>query len=87
MKSPSTAVATKVGKSLQITIPTVGIKSVAVKLLIKDPSRKSYTVASSTVAKNKAYVTPAVKFSKPGTYVMTISLGTTKKVVTVKVKI
>jgi hypothetical protein len=74
-----------VGKSLQITIPTVGTKSVAVKVSIKDPSGKSYTVASSTVAKNKTYATPKVKFSKPGTYVMTISLGTAKKVVTVKV--
>ena len=73
------------GKSLQITIPTVGAKSVAVKLSIKDPSGKSYTVASSTVAKNKAYVTPAVKFSKPGTYLVTLVLGATKKVVTVKV--
>ena len=53
VKNSSAAVSTKVGKSLQITIPTVGSKSVAVKLSIKDPSGKSYTVASATVAKNK----------------------------------
>ena len=85
MKNSSAAVSTKVGKSLQITIPTVGSKSVAVKVSIKDPSGKSYTVASATVAKNKGYVAPIVKFSKPGTYVVTLAFGAVKKVVKVKV--
>jgi len=85
VKNSAAAVSTKVGKSLQITIPTVGSKSVAVKLSIKDPSGSNYTVASLTVAKNKAYMSPVVKFSKPGTYVVTLLLGAAKKVVTVKV--
>ena len=85
LKSTSAITSTKVGKSLQISIPTVGTKSVSVKVLLIDPSGNTFTVASSTVSKNKAYVTPNVKFIKPGTYVMTITLGTTKKVVTVKV--
>ncbi|CAN2227878.1 Proteinase K-like catalytic domain [Candidatus Nanopelagicaceae bacterium] len=85
LKNSTAAVSTKVGKSLQITISTVGTKSVVVKLSIKDPSGKSYTVASVSIAKNKAYLAPIVKFSKPGTYVFAIYIGTVKKVVTVKV--
>jgi len=56
-----------------------------VKLTMKDPSGKSYTIASATVAKNKAYTSPKVKFAKAGSYVVTLSVGTSKKVVTVKV--
>ena len=74
------------GKTLQITIPTVGAKSLTVKVSIKDPSGKNYTIASTKVAKNKPVITPNVKFAKPGTYVMTIALGATKKVVTVRVR-
>lgn len=85
LKSTSAITSTKIGKSIQITVPTVGVKSVAVKVSVKDPSGKTFSVASSTLAKNKSYVTPNVKFSKSGTYVMTITLGTTKKIVTVKV--
>ena len=85
LKNSSAAVSAKIDKSLQVTIPTVGTKNVAVKLSIKDPSGKSYTVASSTIAKNKAYVTPIVKFAKSGTYVMTLTAGSTKRTVTVKV--
>ena len=85
VKNSSAAVSTKVGKSLQITIPTVGSKSVVVKVSIKDPSGKSYTVASLTAVKNKPFITPNVKFSKTGTYVMTLVIGAAKKVVKVKV--
>jgi hypothetical protein len=84
-KKSTTAVSTKVGKSLQVSIPTVGAKSVVVKVSIKDPAGATYTVASTTVAKNKAYSSPKVNFSKTGTYVMTLTAGTTKKVVTIKV--
>ena len=85
LKSSTAVASTKIGKSIQISIPTVGTKSVSVKVSVKDPSGNTFTLASSKVAKNKSYVTPNVKFSKPGTYVMTVTLGTTKKVVTVKV--
>ena len=85
LKSPSLAVSTKVGKSLQITIPTVGSKSVKAKVSIKDPSGKSYVVATASVGKNKAYVTPIVKFAKPGTYIVTINLDSAKRVATIKV--
>jgi hypothetical protein len=59
--------------------------SVTAKVTIKDPSGKLYTIASTTVAKNKAYVSPIVKFSKPGTYVLTMTVGSTKKTITAKV--
>ena len=73
------------GKTIQITIPTIGAKSLTVKVSIKDPSGKSYTIATIRVAKNKPVITPNVKFAKPGTYVVTIAVGATKKVVTVRV--
>ena len=85
LKSSSTAISIKVGKSLQIKIPTVGSKSVTVNLSIKDPSGNSFAVASTTIAKNKSYVTPFVKFSKLGNFTVTISLGTTKKSAKIKV--
>ncbi len=75
----------KVGKSLQITIPSVGSKNVAVKVTVKDPSGKTYTIASADIAKNKPYATPILKFSKPGTYTASVLIGTAKKIVAVKV--
>jgi hypothetical protein len=85
LKNASAAVSTKVGRSLQVTIPTVGTKNVVVKVTVKDPAGKSYIVASSTVSKNKGYMAPIVKFTKAGTYSLTILTGTNKKIVTVKV--
>jgi hypothetical protein len=85
IRKATAAVSTKVGKSLQITLPTVGSKSVVVRLTIKDPSGKVFTVASKAVAKNKGYVTPVIKFAKAGTYGVTITLGSVKRVLTVKV--
>jgi hypothetical protein len=66
-------------------VASVGTKTVPVKVSVKDPAGVSYQIASVTVAKNKAYSAPIVKFAKPGTYVITTYVGTSKKVVTVKV--
>ena len=85
VKKTTTAVSTKVGKSIQVTLPTVGAKNVVVKVSVKDPAGATFKVASTTVTKNKSYVSPIFKFSKPGTYVVTVTAGTTKRVVTVKV--
>jgi hypothetical protein len=85
LKNSTAAVSTKVGKSLQVSIPTVGTKNLLVKVSVKDPSGKSYVIATTTVAKNKGYLAPIVKFSKPGTYTISLFIGTTKKIVTVKV--
>jgi len=86
LKSSATAVSTKVGKSLQVTVGSVGTKTVPVKVSVKDPAGMSYQIASVTVAKNKSFASPIVRFAKSGTYVITTYVGTTKKVVTVKVK-
>lgn len=85
VKSANTSVSTKVGKSLQVNIPTIGSKTAVVKISLKDPSGANYTIASTTVGKNKSYASPIVKFSKPGTYVLTMIVGSTKKTITAKV--
>ena len=85
LRSASSSTSSKVGKSLQVTVASVGTKTVPVKVSVKDPAGMSYQIASVTVAKNKAYSAPIVKFAKAGTYVITTYVGTTKKVVTVKV--
>jgi hypothetical protein len=85
LRSATTAVSTKVGRSLQATVASVGTKTVPVKVVVKDPAGKSYQIASVNVAKNKSFASPIVKFAKAGTYVITTTLGTTKRVVTVKV--
>jgi hypothetical protein len=85
LRSATTAVSTKVGRSLQATVASVGTKTVPVKVVVKDPAGKSYQIASVTVAKNKSFASPIVKFAKAGTYVITTTLGTTRRVVTVKV--
>ena len=85
VKSAKTAVKTKVGKSLQMSVTSVGTKAVVVKLTVKDPSSKNYLVSSTSVAKNKAYASPIIKFAKAGTYTISLYIGTNKKIVTVKV--
>jgi hypothetical protein len=85
LRSATTAVSTKVGRSLQVTVASVGTRTVPVKVVVKDPSGKSYQIASVIVAKNKSFAAPITRFSKTGTYVITATLGTTKRVVTVKV--
>jgi hypothetical protein len=85
LKSSVAAVSTKVGKSLQVTVASVGTKTVPVKVSVKDPAGKSYQIASVTVSKNKSFASPIVRFAKSGTYVITTYVGVTKRVVTVKV--
>jgi hypothetical protein len=75
----------KFGKSLQARVVTVGTRGLLAKVQVKDPAGKSYQIASTSVEKNKSFSTPIIKFAKKGTYVVTIYLGTTKKVITVKV--
>ena len=79
------AVSTKIGRSLQVIVTSVGKKTVSVRFTVKDPSGKSYQIASRTVAKNKSFTSPILKFAKSGTYLLTTYVGTTKRVVTVKV--
>jgi hypothetical protein len=70
---------------VQLSLKTVGSKTIALKLVVKTPDLRSYTLSSLTIAKNKAYVGPVIRFSKPGAYVFTLSMGSTKKSFTIKV--
>ena len=81
----STSLTSKVTRSLQLSLKTIGAKSSVVKLVVRTPEGKSYTLRSSTIAKNKGFVGPVIRFSKPGSYVFTLTVGSTKKLVTVKV--
>jgi hypothetical protein len=81
----STSLTSKVARSLQLSLKTIGTKSSPVKLVVRTPEGKSYTLSSSTIAKNKGFVGPVIRFSKPGSYVFTLTVGSTKKLVTVKV--
>ena len=83
--SASTAKSSKVGNSVQLSLNSVGSKTSPVKLIVKTPEAMTYILASATIAKNKSFVGPVIKFAKPGTYVFTLSIGSTKKLVTVKV--
>jgi hypothetical protein len=80
-----TAAKSKVGKSLQFKIATVGKKAALVKVNVKDPAGQSYEVASKSIAKNKSYTSPIMKFAKAGNYTITTYVGSAKKVITVKV--
>ena len=85
LNNATTKISTKVGKSLQIKIPTVGTKKVVVKVSLKDPSGKSYAIASTTVEKNMAYSMPKLNFAKPGLYTISLLLGNLKKTLTVRI--
>jgi hypothetical protein len=56
-----------------------------IKVVIKGPDGKSYTIASTKTKKTGTYKAPAIKFSKPGTYQVTVLVGKIKKVVTYKI--
>ena len=85
LRSSASKSTSKVGRSLQVAVATVGTKTTPVKVSVKDPAGKSYQIASVTVSKNKSYAAPIVKFAKAGTYTFTINIGSSKRTVTVKV--
>ena len=60
-------------------------KGTVIKVVVKGADGKSYTVASTTTKTTGTYKAPAVKFSKPGTYQVTILVGKVKKVITYKI--
>jgi hypothetical protein len=72
-------------RSVQVTIPNVGTKTVLVRTVVKDPSGKSYQIASRTTTKNKSFVAPTIRFVKAGNYTVTVTIGTVKRVLTIKV--
>ena len=60
-------------------------KGTVIKVVVKGADGKSYTVASTTTKTTGTYKAPAIKFSKPGTYQVTILVGKVKKVITYKI--
>ena len=77
-------ISTSLKNAVQPSIPSVK-KGTAIKVVIKGSDGKSYTVASTTVKKTGTYKAPAIKFSKPGTYQVTVLIGKVKKVITYKI--
>jgi hypothetical protein len=54
-------------------------------VVVKGADGKSYTVASTTTKTTGTYKAPAIQFSKPGTYQVTVMVGKVKKVITYKI--
>jgi len=54
-------------------------------VVIRGAGGKSYTIASTTAKSTGTYKTPAIKFSKPGTYLVTVTVGKVQKVITYKI--
>lgn len=77
-------ISTSLKNSVQPSIPSVK-KGTAVKVVIKGADGKSYTVASTTTKSTGTYKAPAIKFSNPGTYQVTVLVGKIKKVITYKI--
>jgi hypothetical protein len=53
--------------------------------MVKLLNGKSVKIGSVIVAKNKGYLTPGIKFTKAGTYSMSIAIGSNFKKVVIKV--
>lgn len=77
-------ISTSLKNAVQPAIPSVK-KGTAIKVVIRGADGKSYTVASTTAKSTGTYKTPAIKFSKPGTYFVTVTLGKVQKVITYKI--
>ena len=77
-------ISTSLKNAVQPSIPSVK-KGTVVKVVIKGSDGKSYTVASTTTKSKGTYKAPAIKFSKPGTYQVTVMIGKIKKVITYKI--
>jgi hypothetical protein len=66
--------------------PSVAVKKGAsIKVVVKDTVGKSFIVASTTSKVTGTYKAPIIKFAKPGTYQVTIVVGTITKVITYKI--
>ncbi len=77
-------ISTSLKNAVQPAIPAVK-KGTLIKVVVKGADGKSYTVASTTTKSAGTYKSPAIKFSKPGTYQVTVLVGKIKKVITYKI--
>ena len=85
LKSSTLSTSLKLGKALQISIASIGNRAATVVTSVKDPKNQLFKVGSTKVLKNKPFTTPGIKFTKIGTYRIVISIGSSQKLVTVKV--
>jgi hypothetical protein len=83
LNSGNTTKALSLSKTVQVNFGTVK-KGTAVVQTIKGPTG-TFTLSSTKTKTTGAVKSPVLKFSKPGTYVLTITIGKTKKVITFKV--
>jgi hypothetical protein len=60
-------------------------KGTIIKVVVKGADGKSHTVASTTTKTTGTYKAPAIQFSKPGTYQVTVMVGKVKKVISYKI--
>jgi hypothetical protein len=77
-------ISTSLKNAVQPAIPSVK-KGTVIKVVIKGADGKSYTIASTKTKTTGTYKSPAIKFSKPGTYQVTVMIGKIKKVITYKI--
>lgn len=85
VKTTNATISQSVKKPLQLVLPAT--KSVAdVWVYISLPTGRSMTVVRTTSVAGKTTNVPALKFTKPGKYTLTIKVGKTTKTVKVTVK-
>jgi hypothetical protein len=80
----TSVISTSLKSAVQPSFPAVK-KGTEIKVVVKGADGKSYTVASTTTKTTGTYKAPAIKFSKPGTYQVTVIIGKVKKVITYKI--
>jgi hypothetical protein len=85
IKKATTIASIKVGRSIQLTMTSIGTKSATVKLSLKDPAGKSFVLSNVSIQKNKSFSSPRIKFAKVGSYVATLTIGASKKIVKINV--
>ena len=86
IKKAFTSLSNTLGKPIQLVIPTVGTRSVRVKVFVKTLDGRSYLLSNKLILKNKPFFSPALKFKKTGTYLVSIFLGAEMKRISVRVK-
>jgi hypothetical protein len=83
ISAPSKTIVTSLKSTVQASITVK--KGALIKVVVKDASGKSFTIASVTAKSAGTYKTPALKFAKAGIYQVTILIGKVKKVITYKI--
>ena len=77
--------AIKKNSTIALTLPSVP-KGTVVKQVLVGPDGKSYTLVSGKTSKAGQVSSPTLKFAKAGTYTLTVTIGTKKKIVKIVVK-